>query len=111
MVFDVSSAFNHPETENSTNIIDSVDYYKLSDEYIVGDINRTHLYGDTICLVESDIISAFDMKNGKYLWQINNKWIIKIIDEFLRSLFGIFCIFNHRHRPQSLHITNENYAQ
>lgn len=73
LVFDVSSAFNHPETENSTNIIDSVDYYKLSDEYIVGDINRTHLYGDTICLVESDIISAFDMKNGKYLWQINNQ--------------------------------------
>lgn len=73
LVFNVSSALYNPETDKSTNIIDNINYYKLSEEYIVGDVNRTHLYGDTICLVESDIISAFDMDTGKYLWQINNQ--------------------------------------
>lgn len=73
LVFNVSTAFYTPETDKSTNIIGKINYYKLSDKHIVGEIIRTHLYGDTICLVENDIISAFNIITGEFLWKINSQ--------------------------------------
>lgn len=74
LVFNVSGALNTPETNKSTNIIDDIICYRLSDEHLVGNVVRTHLYGDTICMVESsNVISAFNIKTGKFLWKIDSK--------------------------------------